>query len=377
MQPFQYIEQLEDLQAFCEGARHYGYIAIDTEFVRTRTYYARLGLVQARAGDQLVIIDPLAIEDLEPLWTLLKDPEMEIVIHAGGEDYEILQHHMQQIPTHVFDSQIAAAFAGLGDALGYAALVEAFTQVVLDKSQSRTDWMQRPLAQEQLVYAAADVHYLYDIYPQLKRKLTPEKLALVYEESALQVQKRAVRVPQQWLYLFFGNAWQCNSQQLGVLQELLIWRLQRAQASDIPVGFVAKDHTLLELARRLPNSLQQLRGITDLSPVTIRYAGTDLLQAIERGQSRETALPTLTRLTDMRGYKVVFAEIKKLVAEHAEALDINAALIASRRQINEAIQWYWQVPPQAQQELVKPDLLSGWRGVKLKAPIENLLTRDR
>lgn len=377
MLPFQVITSNADLLAFCEQARHAPYLALDTEFVRTRTYYARLGLVQVRAGELLVLIDPVAGLDLEPFWDLLKDPNVHVVIHAGGEDYEILAQNMGQIPTHIFDTQIAAAFAGIGDAMGYAAMVKHYTEVELDKSQSRTDWLQRPLAAEQLDYAAADVFYLHDIYPRLRAELNAEKLALVEAESALQVAKRAQQLPPKWLYLYFGNAWQCDPQQLAVLRELMIWRLDRAKSSDIPLGFVAKDHTLLELARRMPQNMGHLRGITDLSPVTIRYAGDALLAAVRQGQASSEVPQQLQKLTEMRGYKPVFNAIKQQVTELAKQLGIEPGMIASRRQINDVIHWEWQIPEPAKAELPLPDLYSDWRGAKLKVSLEAIFKRDR
>ncbi|PHR65314.1 MAG: ribonuclease D [Idiomarina sp.] len=377
MLPFQLITTNADLLAFCEQARQAPYLALDTEFVRTRTYYAHLGLLQVRAAEQLVLIDPTSGVDLEPFWQLLKDPNVHVVIHAGGEDYEILAQNMGQIPTHIFDTQIGAAFAGHGEAMGYAAMVKHYDDVELDKSQSRTDWLQRPLSVEQLDYAAADVFYLHDIYPRLRAELSDEKIALVEAESAEQVIRRAQQVPPQWLYLFFGNAWQCNQQQLAVLRELMAWRLERAKKSDIPLGFVAKDHTLLELARRMPENLGHLRGITDLSPVTIRYAGDSLLAAIRKGQAADSLPEPLERLTDMRGYKPVFNAIKQAVAALAKELGVEPGLIASRRLINDVIHWEWQIPAAAKSDLSFPDLYRSWRGAKLKASLEAILQRDR
>lgn len=383
MPAYSLISTPAELQAFCRRAQQAPYLAVDTEFVRTRTYYARLGLIQLRAADEVVLVDPVALsadrfpDGLQPMWDLLKDPDITIVIHAGGEDYEILTQHMGQIPERIFDTQIAAAFAGYGDALGYAALVNEFTGVVIDKSQSRTDWMQRPLAAEQLDYAAADVQYLYDIYPKLLAQLDAAgKTGLVLAESAEQVRKRAVTIPDDYLYLYFGNAWQCNAKQLAILRELMIWRQQRARSADLPLGFVAKDHTVLELARRAPSSAQELRGITDLSPVTVRYAGAELLAAIERGQ-QTTALPEpLIRLTDLPGYKAKFNAIKQRVQQLAEELDVPASLIASRRQINDVIHWCEQIPAAAKPYLPTPDLFVSWRGDKLRDELEALIKRE-
>lgn len=377
MIPYQLITTQAELLAFCQYAQRFPYLALDTEFVRTRTYYAKLGLVQVRVHDQLVLIDPLAEIDLTPFWQLLKDPQLILVIHAGGEDYEILMQQMGEIPTAVVDTQIAAAFAGHGDALGYAALVQHYTNIEIDKSQSRTDWLQRPLQPVQLDYAAADVQYLYDIYPQLLAELSAEKLALVKAETIEQVRRRAESIPPQWLYLFFGNAWQCNRQQLAVLRELLQWRLQRAQQSNIPLGFVAKDHIVLELARRCPSNVLQLRGITELSPVTIRYSGESLLEAIQRGLACTDLPEPLTRLTDLTDYKATYKQIQEQVQQLARDLDISPGLVASRRQINDVIHWEWQVPAEAKAELIAPDLYRSWRGAKLKPFITELLQRDR
>lgn len=377
MIPYQLITTQAELLTFCQYAQRFPYLALDTEFVRTRTYYAKLGLVQVRVHDQLVLIDPLAEIDLTPFWQLLKDPQLILVIHAGGEDYEILMQQMGEIPTAVVDTQIAAAFAGHGDALGYAALVQHYTNIEIDKSQSRTDWLQRPLQPVQLDYAAADVQYLYDIYPQLLAELSAEKLALVKAETIEQVRRRAESIPPQWLYLFFGNAWQCNRQQLAVLRELLQWRLQRAQQSNIPLGFVAKDHIVLELARRCPSNVLQLRGITELSPVTIRYSGESLLEAIQRGLACTDLPEPLTRLTDLTDYKATYKQIQEQVQQLARDLDISPGLVASRRQINDVIHWEWQVPAEAKAELIAPDLYRSWRGAKLKPFITELLQRDR
>lgn len=380
MPTYQLITETAELANFCAHARKFSSIVLDTEFVRVRTYYARLGLIQVRAGDRTALIDPVGDIELAPLWTLLRDDNFEIVIHAGGEDFEILAQAMGQPLRHVFDTQIAAAFAGLGDALGYAALVEQLTGVVLDKSQSRTDWLQRPLAPEQLDYAAADVDYLQQVYPALLSRLSdsPEKLDLTIAESAFQVEKRTQQWPAELLYLQFGNAWQCTPQQLAVLREVLQWRLDRAKHADIPLSFVAKDHTVLELARQHPVKTDGLYAITDLSPVTRRYAGKELLEAIQRGLAvpLQEQPPRLSKLTDMPGYKTAFNAMKKAVDVYAKELAVTPSLIGSRRQINDVIHWFWQIPADYRPQLPTPDLLVSWRGAKLKATIEPLLNRD-
>ncbi|WP_051207128.1 ribonuclease D [Pseudidiomarina sediminum] len=382
MIPYQMITDAQALAQFCEQARQASFLAVDTEFVRTRTYFAKLGLVQVQAGDATVLIDPVALSDktqgdpLQPLWDVFADHDKTLVIHAGGEDYEILHQHMGCLPTAIFDTQIAAAMLGEGEAMGYAALVQQQLEVEIDKSQSRTDWMKRPLDQEQLDYAAADVFYLNQIYPRLLAQAEQSgKLDLILAESAWQAEKRAQTIPPEWLFLHFGNAWQCNPEQLSVLRELLAWRYERARTADIPLGFVAKEHVLLEIARRMPKSKGQLHGIKELSSVTVRYAGDAMLAAIQRGQEQGPLEVPLQRLTDMPGYKVAFNAVKKCAQELADELAIPVAMVASRRQINDVLHWCWQIPPHAQAQLPLPDLFASWRGAKLKNTIEAIVKK--
>ena len=144
-------------------------LALDTEFIRTRTFYAKPGLYQLFDGQQTVLIDPVTVPDLSPLWQLLQDPTRICVLHAGGEDLELLQHQSGAMPGHTHDTQLAAAFLGLGAQLGFAPLVETLLGVHLDKAHARTDWLARPLSSAQLSYAADDVIYLYPVYQQLMR----------------------------------------------------------------------------------------------------------------------------------------------------------------------------------------------------------------
>lgn len=373
---YQLVTTAAALADFCQQAQAAKFLAVDTEFVRTRTFYAKLGLIQVQAGTQTVLIDPVEVSEsaLQPLWDLFADENHIMVIHAGGEDYEILHQHMGCLPTALFDTQVAAAMLGTGETLGYAALVQARLGVELDKSQSRTDWMQRPLAEAQLEYAAADVFYLEKIYPELYAEAEQSgKLDLILAESAWQAHKRAQQVPDEWQFLYFGNAWQCNAEQLRVLRELCAWRQHRARSADLPLGFIAKDHSLLEIARRMPSNKQQLQGIKDLSPVTVRYNADAMLNAIKRGQAAGDLGLRLRRITDIPSYKKDFQAIKELAQQTANELGIDVAMVASRRQMNDVIHWCRQIPSHIQAELPPPDLFASWRGAKLRATIEQLL----
>lgn len=373
---FRFLNATKDLVAFCDQARAAGWLALDTEFVRERTYYAQLGLLQLAVGDDVVLIDPQTDIDLEPLWVLIADPKTTKVLHAGSEDLELLYHTSQRLPQNVFDSQIAATVLGHGDSMGYAALVQHFFEVELDKTLSRTDWLARPLSPQQLYYAAADTYYLAKIYPQLLTELVAsDQLQLVADECALQIAKRTRSLQPDLAWRELGNAWQCSDQQRAVLQHLAAWRLQTARSKDKPVGFIVKDAALIEIARREADSLSKLGGIEELHPQAIRRYGDAIVAAVAHGLAvpAEDIPAPMPRLDFEPGYKAVFKKIKAEIKAQADALALPAPFVGSRKQINELFHWYWFADDALRARLNEPDLLIGWRGTLLKSKLEALL----
>ncbi len=164
---YQLVEDFLSLQNLCQQYSKASVLAIDTEFVRTRTLYPKLGLLQIFDGEQLALIDPVAIDDLSPFWQLLTNENIIKVLHACSEDLEVFLTSANCKPVNLIDSQIMMSFLGHGLSMGYAAMVEHFIGIKLDKSESRTDWMKRPLSLNQLNYASADVEHLFNIYPKL------------------------------------------------------------------------------------------------------------------------------------------------------------------------------------------------------------------
>lgn len=375
---YETISDTSALETFCQLARTTSWFAIDSEFVRQRTYYAKLGLLQAHAAGRTVVIDPLTPGlDLTPVWQLIADPHVTAVLHAGGEDIELFYSQSGKTPADLFDTQIAAGFCGLGSAIGYAKLVEQLCGgVELDKSLSRTDWLRRPLTPQELDYAAADASYLSAMYPYLKDLCERQQvLDIVKAESRLQVAKRTQELPADLLYLFVGNAWQLNAQQLAVLQDLTRWRLTKAKQRDMPLGFLFKDGVLLDLARRQPSNEKQLFAVDGLPALTRKYSGNEMIQVIAAAQQRPQAdyPKPLQRLDDMQGYKAAVTTIKKAVNGVAERLQIEPVLIASRKQINDFLNYHWQFSSQQQQRLPQPDLKQGWRWDYLEAELKPLI----
>lgn len=360
---FRMINATEELVAFCDLAETNGWLALDTEFVRTRTLYADLGLVQARTGAEIVLIDPLNGVELSALWQLLRS-DVITVLHAAGEDLEIFQRN-NAAPKHLFDTQIANAFITDGTQIGYAALVEKMLNVSLDKSQSRTDWLQRPLSAAQLEYAAADVEYLAELYPGLRAKTADSGLEhLVLAECQEQVAKRARETVAELAWRDIGGVSLLDGTGRAVLRELAKWRLELAREKNIALPFVARDHILTDIARNKPSNRHELSQTEELHPKSLRLYGEAILQCIERG----LAVPTeeqpeaIPRYDQDSQYKRFFKAAKALLKVAGEKANIPVPLMGSRKQINEIYVWQHFTTAETKAKLYPPDLYNGWRG---------------
>lgn len=361
---FQMINATKDLVAFCDQAKAKSWLAVDTEFVRTRTYYAHLGLVQLATEESCVIVDPLEVEDLAPLWDLISDPNKVTVMHAAGEDIEIIRQKAADAPSHLFDTQIAWSFLSEGDQIGYAGLIEKHFGIALDKSLSRTDWLARPLSSGQLDYAAADTYYLARVYPQLKSKIEESRWFPFFEqECQFQVAKRARVSKPVYAWREVGVYSQMKGVQRSVFSELAKWRMQVAQTENIALPFLLKDAVMAEVSRIMPSHKKALADIEGIHPSLLRKRGQQIIDAVERGTSMPESEwpPEIPRLDDHQGYKAWFKVAKKLVSEIADKEKIAAPMLGSRKQINEVFIWSQYIPNELKGELSPPEMLESWR----------------
>ncbi|MDP9068649.1 MAG: ribonuclease D [Actinomycetota bacterium] len=275
----------EELRHALDAVRAAGTMALDTEFMREKTYRARLCLVQVAALDHIFLLDPLSGLDLSELASLVADPEIEVLVHAGKQDLEIFYDAYGCIPTRVFDVQVAAAFAGYGSSLPYGRLVESVLGLPLEKGESYTDWCQRPLTQAQLRYAADDVRYLDGVAERLKAKLFElDRLAWVEEELTDLERPDGYGIDPESIWKKVTGRGTLRGDQAAVLRELAVWREEAAARRDLPRGWVLKDQTLIELARRTPTSISALRSIRGLNPKEVDRSGDQILAAIDRGR---------------------------------------------------------------------------------------------
>ncbi len=360
-----YIDDNQQLADFCQTSAIV--LAIDTEFVRTRTYHARPGLYQLNDGERTALIDPLAVTDCSPLWRLLHNPERLCLLHAGGEDLELFQHQSGALPARVHDTQLAAAFLGLGAQLGFAPLVEQLLGVSLDKAHARTDWLARPLSAEQLSYAADDVIYLYPLYEKLHAQLAEKGFLGWYEqECEAAVKRRGESTTPELAYLDIKNAWTLDRQALGILQQLCAWRLNEARKRDLAVNFVVREAHLFRVAERAPQSLTDLNRL-GLDPMEIKRHGKTMLALVQQALSMPESWPApVKRLVDFPDYKAELKRIRTVIEQAGEAADVPAELIASKRIIHQYLSWKWRLQ---ESDSTPPVLLQGWRGELLSGKL--------
>ncbi|WP_237387571.1 ribonuclease D [Xenorhabdus sp. Sc-CR9] len=368
---YQLITTDVQLQSICEQAKKNARVALDTEFVRTRTYYPQLGLIQLFDGEQLALIDPLEISQWQPLRELLTDPDVLKLIHAGSEDLEVFGNSFQCLPTPMIDTQVLAAFIGHPISCGFATLVAEYLHVELDKSESRTDWLARPLSEKQCKYAAADVYYLLPLADILLEKTEQAGyLDAAKDESNLIAQRRNEILMPECAYKDIGNAWQLRPRQLACLKKLAAWRLNQARERDLAVNFVIREENLWQVARYMPTSLGELDAL-GLSGQEIRCHGRRLLAMVAENRDipEEECPSQIMNLIDYPGYRKAFKEIKAVVTRVSEPHRFSAELLASRRQINQLLYCHWKLKSLGSE----PELLRGWRGKLLAEPIAEIL----
>jgi ribonuclease D len=280
------IDTPEKLHTLIERALTAEHVAIDTEFVWERTYYPRLGVVQLGfSEEETFLIDAAALDDLTPLGRVLAAPEIVKILHDAEQDLTILRRATGASPVNVFDTQRAAGFVGLSATLSLGDLFDETLGLSLPKTESRTNWLQRPLTDQQYDYAHNDVRYLPAARDELlARARDRNREAWVHEEMA--AYDHAERYEEKDPYTQYeriGGRGRMSPRQRAVLRELAAWREEEAQQSDRPRGHVLADKVLSGIARRIPHSDDQLASIRGLNDYAVRRYGTALLDAVERG----------------------------------------------------------------------------------------------
>lgn len=317
-----------------EAAEKAGRVGLDTEFMREKTYRAQLCLVQIAAGDEIFVIDPLEV-DVTPLRDVIADPAIELLLHAGRQDLELFNDLFHVVPTNVFDVQAAAGFAGHGASLSYGKLVEATLGISLEKGESYTDWCRRPLTDRQLIYAADDVRYLGPVADKLEEELDKDgRLAWARGEMAALEDPASYAFEPRDAWLRVKGRGNLSGRQLAVLRELAEWREQEAARRDIPRGWVVKDPTLIELARRSPTSAQALRQIRGLPSKEAERSAGAIAAAVRRGREAEsiTTSKPPSRSAQERA-RMLSGLADAVVRSRCEAAGVATELVVTRGEV--------------------------------------------
>ncbi len=282
--------QLKDFLALCEKS---SYMAIDTEFLREKTYYAKLCLIQVAVEGCTAIIDPFTIEDLSVMAPVLTNQSVVKIFHASSQDIEILYHETGVVPDPVFDTQVAAALLGKSQQASYAALVQSFCQVTLPKKDSFTDWSRRPLSPSQVEYAADDVTYLPRIYHDMIEELNEKgRLSWLNDAFAEISNPKKYEVDPRNRYRKLKRVNQLSQRQMAAAREFAAWREERAQKLNIPRKWVVSDEQIVEACRREPRSLDELYMVRGLKESLKSGDARHVLQLINKGLTRpEEDLP--------------------------------------------------------------------------------------
>ena len=361
---YQLIQTQVQLNTFVEQIQNKPILAIDTEFMRRRTLYPEVALIQVFDGEHLALIDPLAELSLFDFWQVLKDPAVLKVLHSPSEDIEVFQKYAGFVPAPLFDTQFALQLLGEGNCMGFALMVKTLLGIEIDKSESRTNWLQRPLTTKQLDYAAADTFHLLPCFELIIDRINKADLfEIVLDESELIANKRAFQTPDELLYKDIKNAWQLKPHELAVLKELAIWRRNKAIRKNLALNFVLKEHNMTEIAKRGPSSLNSLRQIPGVESIEVNRSGVEILKCIEKAKAIAVNEhpQVLKRLIDFPNYKQTAKDIKQKITKVAKANNIPEDVLASKKQVNQLISWNWKLTAEQKKTHIKPDLLSSWR----------------
>lgn len=348
-----YVTDRQALEELVTRLRESDFVCMDTEFMRERTYYPRLCLIQVASEDVIALIDPLAFDELEPLEDLLGDPDVVKVLHSGVQDLEIFFYRMGRVPAPVFDTQVAATLTGHPQQVGYGALVKHVTGETIDKSDTFTDWSKRPLSDTQIDYALNDVRYLPGIYSHLREHLGAEgRLGWLEEDFARLEDPRSYEIVPEDMWRRVKRASSLNRRQLAVLREVVAWREREAQRRNLPRKWVFRDESLVEVARRAPKTraeLESIRGVTDKLAGRLYPA---VLDAVGRGQEvPDERLPRLDSKAKRDISEGAVGLMGALVRFRAKQNKVAVPLLASREELERL----------ASGERDDSPLLSGWR----------------
>lgn len=368
---FQYItqqDQLYDLYAAMASTDTY---ALDTEFIKVNTLRPCLGLLQINVNGQVFLLDGKTL-DLTDLWLLVFNARLT-VLHACSEDLDLIHYYANQKPLdNVFDTQTGLAFLGHGLQLSYQQALSQELGIQIDKGETRSDWLARPLRPEQLHYAANDVIHLPALAQTIRDQLLQKDLwELVLEDCSTSAHEIASETPLTELYLDVAN-FRYNRKQLAQLQQLCVWREQIARATDQPKSFILKNSTMVDLLDKQPINAYQLQRIKDLRPNILREHGKTILDLMHYLPDHSLWPSRLPRPLRYKNNELL-DQVQQYVATVSASIQVPAEVLLRKKWLSAMI----NLVATKEDENKLPAYLLGWRYEMLTRPILNLLGQQQ
>ncbi len=361
----QYIDTPEKLAELCQSIKNESWIALDTEFLREKTYYPKFCLLQIATPEWVACVDPLVLRDLTPLFEVLYDENITKVLHACRQDLEIFYQITGRVMAPVFDTQIAAPLLGFQENPGYAMLVSSFLNVNLSKAHTRTDWSERPLNQDQIQYAADDVIYLCKIYQKMTAQLEKlGRLDWLKQDFEILTDPALYQIDPEQAWLRIRGKNKLTGRQLSIVQLLAQWREMTAQQSNRPRNWLMRDDILFELAKLQPVTVAELAKIRQINDGLIRRHGKVLCDLVKQGRERA---PTPLNEKGRPGKKgarqeAVLDVLTAVVRIRSEENALNPVILAGRKDLERLLDGDPETP-----------VLHGWRYSMVGKELEGLL----
>ncbi|MEX2131969.1 MAG: ribonuclease D [Pseudohongiellaceae bacterium] len=376
---FTCITDHRSLRDICRGWDASWPVALDTEFIRTNTFFPKAGLFQIANPARVYLIDPLAIDEWDDFRSLISGRHGCVIMHSCSEDLNLLRHFLDCLPYKLFDTQRAAAYLGYGLSVSYQALLAAELDITIGKGETRSDWLARPLSSSQLEYAALDVVYLHALCDKLTEKLKERGRLEWFEQDCSQFLVTAEQDDdeQNWerYYRNIGGAWRLGAEELLVLQKLCYWREKTARERDRPRSWIVNDTDLLSLCvsiMRTPLSIETISRTTSMKSPYLDRDGESLIAFLGSGfQPVKPAVPDeFSKPLSPRERKLL-KRGQQIVASLASAMGIAPELLARKRHLLELI----ERNSMGQQD-PWPDEITGWRKQLLEPLLAEILVND-
>lgn len=360
------IDTDQQFVAFLERCKKSPYIAIDTEFLREKTYYPKLCLLQMGIEGEIAIVDPFKIRNIAALADVLVDPHIVKIFHACSQDVEILYHETGVVPSPIFDTQIAAAVLGKTQQASYSSLVSQYCDVNLPKKDSFTDWSRRPLTESQIHYAADDVKYLpqiyYEMLAQLKKK---NRLSWLDETFADLSKKEKYEIDPRARYKKLKRVNQLNARQQAAAREFAAWREMQAQRLNIPRKWVVSDEQIVEACRREARTLDELYMVRGMKESLKTSDARKVLAALVAGlDCPQSELPDVRpKSKNESNVDVILDLMNALVRMRAREHEIAPQTLAPQAELLKLARGHYD----------ESELMQGWRYTLVGRDLQTLL----